>query len=196
MRITGGIGRGLPLRVPRGKGTRPATDQLREAVFSSLGRTVESARVLDLFAGSGAYGLESVSRGSRDAVFVENDRRALAELKRNIATLAHAFTAQGAPAPAMRVIPRDVRRLSFDGHTCDLIFCDPPYGEIDALCPDLMRRLRETSGGRLRLFVLELPGGLDWSPPGWILRKRLGKRAVDAPNAAIFETGARVDRGR
>ena len=70
MRICGGAARGITLRVPKGDLVRPATDGMRQSLFSSLGARVPDARVLDLFAGSGAYGLEAVSRGARAGMFV------------------------------------------------------------------------------------------------------------------------------
>ena len=78
MRITGGKARGIPLASPKGDATRPATDQLREAVFSSLGARIEGAQVADLFAGTGAYGLEAMSRGAIGGIFVEAFERAWA----------------------------------------------------------------------------------------------------------------------
>ena len=74
MRLTGGRARGIPLKAPD-EGTRPATDQLREAVFSSLAARIPGARVLDLFAGSGSYGLEAWSRGADRVVFIEKNYR-------------------------------------------------------------------------------------------------------------------------
>ena len=74
MRITGGLARSIPLILPKGDAVRPATDALRQAVFSSLAARVAGARFLDLFAGSGAYGLEALSRGASSGVFVEKRR--------------------------------------------------------------------------------------------------------------------------
>ena len=83
MRISGGLARGIPLLAPRGDAVRPATDSLRQAVFSSLGERVAGARFLDLFAGTGAYGLEAISRGAAGGVFVEKDARAAACVRRS-----------------------------------------------------------------------------------------------------------------
>src|ERR1019366_4147641 len=85
MRISGGQARGIPLIVPKGDAVRPATDGMRQAAFSSLGGYVTGARFLDLFAGSGAYGLEALSRGAAGGVFVEKNARAAACLRRNLA---------------------------------------------------------------------------------------------------------------
>ena len=78
MRISGGGARGIPLVVPKGDAVRPATDGMRQSVFSSLGARVSGARFLDLFAGSGAYGLEALSRGAAAGVFVEQNGKAAA----------------------------------------------------------------------------------------------------------------------
>ena len=71
MRITGGAARGIPLRAPKGSQTRPATDRMREAIFSRLGHRVSQARVADLYAGTGSYGLEALSRGATQVHFFE-----------------------------------------------------------------------------------------------------------------------------
>src|SRR5512141_2656208 len=88
MRITGGHARGIPLVLPKGDAVRPATDALRQAVFSSLAARVPGARFLDLFAGSGAYGLEAFSRGAAGGVFVEHNARTVAFIRQNIAAVA------------------------------------------------------------------------------------------------------------
>src|SRR5260221_14719403 len=85
MRIIAGLAKGMPLTVPRA-GVRPTADRIREAVFSSLGARVVEARVLDLFAGTGALGLEAASRGAVSVQFVENARAATECLERNLAT--------------------------------------------------------------------------------------------------------------
>src|ERR1043165_2460605 len=87
MRITGGNARGIPLAVPKGDAVRPATDAMRQAVFSSLGARVADAQFLDLFAGSGGYGLEPLSRGAAGGTFVEQNAKAVACLRQNIAAV-------------------------------------------------------------------------------------------------------------
>ncbi|MBC7325298.1 MAG: 16S rRNA (guanine(966)-N(2))-methyltransferase RsmD, partial [Moorella sp. (in: Bacteria)] len=115
--------RGHRLRTPGGRKTRPTSDRVREALFNILGARVVESLFLDLFAGSGAVGLEALSRGARQAVFVENDRQALACLHDNLA--ATGFKDKGV------VIGSDVRRgvagLLEEGRVFDLIFLDPPY---------------------------------------------------------------------
>ena len=124
MRIIAGAWRGRTLRAPPGEATRPTSERLRQAVFDMLlhapwGGRLEGVAVLDAFAGTGALGLEALSRGAADAVFLERDPAALAALRANIA-------ACGAGARA-RVLPGDVLAAP-QGSACGLVFLDPPYG--------------------------------------------------------------------
>lgn len=119
MRIIAGTAKGRTIVGPKGSGTRPMTDRVREALFSSLGDRVVGTEVLDLYAGSGSSGLEALSRGARSAVFVENGREALSALRRNVA----AVDLGG------RVVADDVRAfLKREGASFGLVFVDPPYG--------------------------------------------------------------------
>lgn len=125
MRIVAGLWRGRSLAAPKGDATRPTADRVRQALFDMLlhapwaGRTaVAGAMVLDAFAGTGALGLEALSRGAAHAHFLERDRAALAALRANIATLNAPATVHA--ADATRPPP---------GVPCTLIFLDPPYGQ-------------------------------------------------------------------
>jgi 16S rRNA (guanine966-N2)-methyltransferase len=118
MRIIAGSARGRKLKAPETKGTRPATDRVREALFSSLGDFVIGAIVGDLYAGSGSFGLEALSRGAESAVFVENARKALHALRDNVKTLDLGGT----------VIDASVRDyLERANHRFHLVFIDPPW---------------------------------------------------------------------
>jgi 16S rRNA (guanine966-N2)-methyltransferase len=126
-RIVAGAWRGRRLAVPPGDGTRPTADRVRQALFDMLahapwgGRSLlDGARVLDAFAGTGALGLEALSRGAATAVFMERDRTALAVLRANLA-------ACGASAQA-RLLAIDVLAAP-PGEACTLAFLDPPYGQ-------------------------------------------------------------------
>ena len=123
LRIIAGEARGRRLGTPEGTDVRPTTSRVREAVFNSLHSLgwVEGADVLDLFAGSGALGLEAVSRGAASATFVESSPLALAALRANIdATGFH---------DRCRVVPGDVMaELPRLGRGYDVALCDPPYG--------------------------------------------------------------------
>jgi len=134
VRIIAGANRGARIFAPRGEETRPTSDRVREAAFNLIG-PVKAATVLDLFAGSGAMGLEALSRGAAAATFVENDRDACRTIDRNLEKLGLTGAA---------VLERDVfQALAADRRTYDLILCDPPYGfDQDArMAPYLARAL-------------------------------------------------------
>lgn len=126
IRITGGDWRGRQIKVPRAD-VRPAQERVRLAVFSSLAGRVPGARVLDLFAGTGAYGLEALSRGAALATWVESDRRVLEALRENVASLCGPGSLQDRSAG---VVAADVLQFLArygSGAPYDLIFADPPY---------------------------------------------------------------------
>lgn len=122
MRVVAGSARGRKLSAPPGTDTRPTTDRVREAVFNALGSlgAVEGAVVADLFAGSGALGIEALSRGAASAHFVESDRRAAAVIEENLAALALTDRAV--------VVRRPVDAALADlAVPLDLVLADPPY---------------------------------------------------------------------
>jgi len=182
VRITGGQARGIPLTVPKGDAVRPATDAMRQAVFSSLANRVAGARFLDLFAGSGAYGLEAFSRGASGGIFVEKDTRTAVFIRQNIAAVCKSL---GHGVDDLRVINADAMTVS-TGVVPDLVFIDPPYEMIPAVAPKLFARLSELLGAKADpLIVFELPGQLTLSPEGWTCIKRLGK-GTGQPTIGIF----------
>jgi 16S rRNA (guanine966-N2)-methyltransferase len=125
VRIIAGAARGRPLRVPAGEGTRPTADRVKEALFSSLQPRLPGARVLDLYAGSGALGLEALSRGAGSLTAVESHPAALATLRHNIEVVG---------LPGVEVVAGDVRRALRDGlpgSPFDLVLLDPPYRTPD-----------------------------------------------------------------
>ena len=130
MRIIAGTFRGRRLRTAADREVRPTADRVREAWFSILGPRVPGTRVLDLFAGSGALGLEALSRGAAYATFVETGRAALSALRANVADL----------GVEDRVAIRRVNALRFAAglgpDTFDIAFADPPYrsGDADLIC--------------------------------------------------------------
>jgi len=131
LRVVAGAFKGRRLAAPRGARTRPTADRVREALFSMLAY-VEGARVLDLYAGSGALGIEALSRGAASAVFVDDDARAVAAIERNLEPL-------GADAT---VVQADVERfLDRAAGAFDLVFCDPPYACAARLAAPLAERL-------------------------------------------------------
>jgi 16S rRNA (guanine966-N2)-methyltransferase len=128
MRVIAGRLGGRVIVAPGGSTTRPTSDRVREAVVSMLG-PLAGERVLDLFAGSGALGIEALSRGAAHAVFVERDRRALTALRANLDTLA----LRGEAAEVRPVDVRSaVRNARTRGEAYDLIFVDPPYRQAAA----------------------------------------------------------------
>jgi 16S rRNA (guanine(966)-N(2))-methyltransferase RsmD len=122
-RIVAGELGGRRLVVPPGRGTRPTSDRVREALFSALGAMLElpGARMADLYAGSGALGFEALSRGCAHALFVESDPRAVATLRRNIAALGVGGSARLAGGPVERVLAEP------PAEPYDLVVADPPY---------------------------------------------------------------------
>jgi 16S rRNA (guanine966-N2)-methyltransferase len=152
VRVVAGTAGGIPLFIPKGVELRPTMDMVKGAIFSSLAEALPGARVLDLFAGTGALGIEALSRGAASATFVESDRRALAAIERNFekTRLRGAVHGMDVLAYLARVAPPE----SFE-----LILADPPYakrpGERDFAAellasPALPRAL--APGG---IFVLE-----------------------------------------
>lgn len=129
MRIIAGKARGRRLRAPDATGTRPVTDRVKEAIFSSIGSWVEDADVADLYAGSGSFGLEALSRGAASALFVENGRKAIQALRSNVETL-------GLGGEIREMTVQDYLRRS-EGRF-HLVFIDPPWDMgSDALGADL-----------------------------------------------------------
>jgi 16S rRNA (guanine966-N2)-methyltransferase len=145
LRVIAGSARGRKLVTPAGTQVRPTKDMVREAMFSALdarGALVD-ARVLDLFAGSGALGIEALSRGAARAEFVEHDRAAVAAIRTNLRTLGFDERAHVSPSDVPRMLgsipPRDA--------PFDLVFIDPPYDATDERVTAL-------------LVALDLPGWL------------------------------------
>lgn len=185
MRISGGAARGISLLVPKGDAVRPATDGMRQAVFSSLASHIAGARFLDLFAGSGAYGLEALSRGASGGLFVEKNAKAVTCIRANMAAVCKSV---GCPLETVRVLQADALAVPVavgDGIP-DLVFIDPPYEMIEGIVPALFRKLAETLAAKPEaLVVFEAPGEIDLAPEGWALLKRLGK-GVRQPTVSIF----------
>ncbi len=179
MRVIGGSARGRRLSAPRGRGTRPTTDRVREAVFNMLGDAVRGSRVLDLFAGSGALGIEALSRGARSAVFTETGAEALRHLQRNLENLG--FASQGAVIKADSLVY--LRKMASQSGSFDLIFADPPYTMDTVFYRSLLDMLADKGilGPRGRL-VLEHParGGELATPPAWMqmVHRRYGDTAI------------------
>ncbi|HZT53769.1 MAG TPA: 16S rRNA (guanine(966)-N(2))-methyltransferase RsmD [Gaiellaceae bacterium] len=135
MRVIAGSRKGHRLLAPRGLATRPTSDRVRESVFDLVG-PVDGARVLDLYAGSGALGIEALSRGAASAVFVEQDPDAVRTIERNLDRL-RLTGARVVRGDALRVIAREAAA----GAKYDLVLVDPPYGMLTEIQPALARHL-------------------------------------------------------
>lgn len=179
MRIVAGKFKGARIEAPKGLATRPTSDRVRQALFNVLEHgpahfEFEGARVLDLFAGTGALALEALSRGARYAILIEDDAAARAVIRRNI----EALSLTG----ATKIWRRDATRLGEAGtlQPFDLIFCDPPYGK------DLGERALASAVeggwvGKGAIAVLEERAGtnISWPAPfAEIDRRRYGDTLV------------------
>jgi 16S rRNA (guanine966-N2)-methyltransferase len=159
MRIVAGRFGGRSLVAPRGAATRPTSDRVREALFSILGPgRVEGARVLDLFAGSGALGIEALSRGAAEAVLVDSSAAAVAAIRRNLSALGVEAEVRRQDALAY------LRSASRDARQYDLVFLDPPYRHAGALGPELSTALGPVLAADARVVAesdRRAPLGLD-----------------------------------
>ena len=173
MRIIAGRWKGHGLQTVKGRDVRPTTDRVREAWMSALGPDVVDARVVDLFAGSGALGLEALSRGAASVVLVERARGALTAIRANIERL-------GAE-DEVRVVSDDVfRYLGRVDEPFDLAFADPPYGTGDA--PRLVEAF--TAAPFARELWLEHPFREDLPLPEHAKTRRYGDTALTVLPAA------------
>ena len=186
MKISGGKAKGIPLKISSKSNVRPATDFLRQAVFSSLGNLVPNTQFLDLFAGIGAYGLEAWSRGASSGVFIEKDRLSIATIHLNIEAVAKSI--QGNPLDC-KVIQADVFSSPLPPkHQFDLIFADPPYEITKDIFQNLLNLATQyLSKQPTSRLIIEAPGHL--SPPehtDLVFVKKLGKNSKDSPSALIW----------
>jgi 16S rRNA (guanine(966)-N(2))-methyltransferase RsmD len=178
MRITGGTASGRILKAPKGLAVRPTPDLVKQAVFNSLGARIVDARVLELYAGTGALSLDSLSRGAARAVCVEGASRHARIIRENLKLT-------GLPVTALDVRTQDVfaalKQMRASGVQFDLILADPPYGQKNA-------GSRSRSEAQRLLDDTDLPGLLAADglfilgharrdaleiPPGWSERKEL-----------------------
>lgn len=168
MRVVAGEARGRRLVAPEGDRVRPTSDRVREAVFNALGSldVVRGADVLDLFAGSGALGIEALSRGAAAATFVEADRRALHAVRRNLEGTGLADRATVVAGDAFEALGRLA-----PGRRFGLALCDPPY-RFDRW-PELLAALPAD-------LVVAESGAEVAAPPGWALERhrRYGSTVV------------------
>ena len=138
-RIISGLAGGRRIRTPPGRGTRPTSDRVREALFSRLEHmdVLQNAKVLDLYAGSGALGLEAASRGAASVLLVESEWAAVSVIRKNIAELGLG----GVSVRADTVERALLRGPAFDDERCDLVLADPPYDVTDEALADVLTLL-------------------------------------------------------
>ncbi|MBS6722366.1 MAG: 16S rRNA (guanine(966)-N(2))-methyltransferase RsmD [Clostridiales bacterium] len=126
MRVIAGTAKHLKLKTVEGMNTRPTTDRIKETLFNMISFQVERCRFLDLFSGSGAIGIEALSRGAREAVFVEQNRKAASCIRDN---LEHTHLRERAAVMEQDVMAA-LKRLDKKGEAFSIIFMDPPYGKL------------------------------------------------------------------
>jgi 16S rRNA (guanine966-N2)-methyltransferase len=171
MRIISGAWRGRPLRSPAGESTRPTSDRAREGLFSMLASRLgsfEGLQVADLFAGTGALGLEALSRGGAHCTFVEKDRPALDALKRNLDTL-------GAAARAT-IRAQAVEHAAPPAAPCHLVLIDPPYRT-----------------GAAQIALDRIAAGLWLAPGAWISIETAGE-TLEIPPSLTLEAERRFGK--
>jgi 16S rRNA (guanine966-N2)-methyltransferase len=178
VRVIGGADRGRQLRAPRGLRTRPTADRVRVTLFDMLGPAVRGLRVLDLYAGTGAVGIEALSRGAARAVFVERDRDALRALRGNLAALRLGREqARVVAGEARAMLPA----LGASEPVFDLVFLDPPYaGDVAAR---MLAALAASPlvGAATRIVVQHFVKNPPTVPPGLVASqpaRRIGDTAL------------------
>lgn len=177
LRVIAGEWRGRRIRFPRRPGIRPTPDRVRETLFNWLAPGTEGSRCLDLFAGSGALGIEALSRGAAAATFVESDAVSADALRATVAALA--------PGRSVVICGDALRWLEGVSERFDIVFVDPPFGS--RLAPEAIKKLEFAGwlspGARI---YLELPAadGPPELPAGWILH-RSGKAGAVGYHLAL-----------
>jgi len=191
MRVVAGVAGGLRLLAPPGRKLRPTTDRVREAMFSSLTSldAIRDARVLDLFAGTGALGIEALSRGAASATFVDADHAAIRAIEHNLSTTGLGGDAKVVHGDALRFV--EATHWSAE-NGFDLALVDPPYAFDE--WPRLLAALPA------RLALLETGAHIDIHPPWVAVRsRRHGDTVVTLvrrqPGVAPDEVGEREDAG-
>lgn len=164
MRIIAGMAHGKTIKAPKGTKTRPTTDRVREAIFSTLAPFLEDAVVLDAFGGSGALGIEALSRGAAQAFFCEKDRLALAAIRDNLAATGLGGRAKVCPGSTEQTLER---LAGFD-----VVLLDPPYnrGLIAAIEPRLLAEGFLNEGAIVMLETASKEPEL-FTDPAWELYK-------------------------
>ncbi len=144
MKISSGWAKNLPILAPAGLGTRPTRSRVREAVVSSLQFQIPGSVVVDCFAGSGALGMEMLSRGAKSCLFIENDKSALERLKENLKNMELRAASAGVVKPNYTILSQDLERLPFrwpkDYQGVDIFWADPPYDMVARWLDGVLKR--------------------------------------------------------
>lgn len=189
VRICGGAARGIPLQIPKGIEIRPATEANRERLFSSLGERVTGIHFLDLFAGTGSYGLEALSRGAKKGEFVENHRKAVGSLNKNLENVCKSAQSN---QKYFSVQNRDViEYLKSNITPFDLIFLDPPYPIFPQVGPIIFELILKNKVMKEKgLLIHEAPPETRSDFDGWELVRTIGKTKKGCPSFKLFQTKA------
>lgn len=189
VRICGGAARGIPLQIPKGIEIRPATEANRERLFSSLGERVTGIHFLDLFAGTGSYGLEALSRGAKQGEFVENHRKAVGSLNKNLENVCKSAQSN---QKYFSVQNRDViEYLKSNITPFDLIFLDPPYPIFPQVGPIIFELILKNKVMKEKgLLIHEAPPETRSDFDGWELVRTIGKTKKGCPSFKLFQTKA------
>ncbi len=185
MRISGGKARGIPLRVTKSGLLRPATEANRERLFSSLHHRIQESKVLDLFAGSGAYGLEALSRGAKSVHFVENNRKIYKDLKYNFEQVQKSASLDTTAATFTSWDAIDFLKKKQDLY--DFIFLDPPYPDFPKIGETIFELLRTNGFVHANSWLIhEGPMEAKSDFNQWEKIKVLGKEKKGSPSFRLF----------
>ena len=174
MHIIAGKARGVPIECPPGHGTRPLLAMVREAVFNIFRQSVPDQTILDIFSGSGAFGIEALSRGAKWIVFVERDPKVRQYLERNLARTRLAESCDVLQGDVLRCLPRLVRL----GRRYRLVFADPPYALWEQ--PEARARILELADSLVEEGLIE-------ERPWLVVHHRLGDPAPDGVRHFILD---------
>jgi len=175
MRVIAGSARKMRLKAPRGNDIRPTADQVKEALFSIIGNRVVGAIFLDLFAGSGAIGIEALSRGAGKAIFVDSSRQSILLIKENLSRTGFSEKASVLESDALQAI----KGLSIKKIKADLIYLDPPYAEkLNTLVIDKIIEHAIIANNGL-IIVEHAYDDQDWAQPYPVIKqKKYGRKGL------------------
>lgn len=145
MKITSGYAQGMKLSIAEGQITRPTSEKVRQAVMNMLSGYLSEAFFYDLCAGTGAMGLEALSRGARGCLFMESNQKALRCLQTNVTELERRFQKQELTSPKISIVPQSILQLPKFSEPASIIWADPPYQESLAYLQKMSKPLREMS---------------------------------------------------